>query len=245
MVRHPRTLAVFLITCTIISGCGTDRTGYHSTNPNGDGGTAVKEKPQKDYQKTPGEVHIEKPVVYYYPEEDNQQCTISLEYDGEITTVFPAFTDSENKEWSLTAMKDGTLNVDGRNLNYLFWEGSTDSFQPDFTYSYCIKGEDTENFLWEQLHKRGLTDTESGDFLTYWLPKMEHNRYNVITFIDDGYRKKAVYVAKPKPAKQIRVFMAFKRSEYELPPITDLPDIVTPGRGPDTLVEWGGMEVTD
>ena len=47
----------------------------------------------------------EKPVIYLYPEAETE-VTVSLDYDGELTCVYPAMEDGV---WTVTAAPDGTL----------------------------------------------------------------------------------------------------------------------------------------
>ena len=60
-----------------------------------------------------------KPVIYLYPEEETE-VTVSLDYDGELTCVYPAFDGGTS--WSVTAAPDGTLtDTAGQTYNYLYW----------------------------------------------------------------------------------------------------------------------------
>ena len=45
-----------------------------------------------------------------------------------------------------------------------------------------MKGEDTAKFLEGALAELGLTEKEANTFIMYWLPQMENNPYNVISF---------------------------------------------------------------
>lgn len=185
---------------------------------------------------------IEKPVIYLYPEYDYFKATVRIDYAGELKNVYPSF-DVDNK-WACTCFTDGTILVDKKHYNSLFWEGEG-GFEPDFTYSYCVKGENTAIFLDEKLHQLGLKDTECADFITYWMPRMVDNPYNIISFQEENYEDAARLHIYPNPDTVIRVFMAFKASDKELP-ITNIPDFPsTPERKGFTIVEWGGMEVTD
>lgn len=84
-----------------------------------------------------------KPVVYLYPEE-TMDVSVSLDYDGVLTTTYPAYGESG---WAVTAMPDGTLinREDGKEYSYLFWEGESDVVY-DMTHGYVVKGADTAAF---------------------------------------------------------------------------------------------------
>ena len=59
----------------------------------------------------------------------------------------------------------------------------------------------------------GLTDKEADDFITYWLPLMQENPYNIISFQTDAYTDSAKLEVVPSPDTVIRVFMAYKASD--------------------------------
>ena len=56
-------------------------------------------------RKTPAALDA-KPVIYLYPEAETE-VTVSLDYGGELTCVYPAFDGGAS--WSVTAAPDGTL----------------------------------------------------------------------------------------------------------------------------------------
>ena len=65
----------------------------------------------------------EKPVIYLYPEEE-MEVTVKLDFDGTLTSTYPAYGDG----WTVTAQPDGTLTDEkGREYYCLFWEGSLDT----------------------------------------------------------------------------------------------------------------------
>lgn len=106
--------------------------------------------------------YYDKPVIYIYPEEKTD-VELHLEFNGDLTFSYPEYTNG----WKITAYPDGTLiDQQGREYNYLFWEGKLDN-QFKITNGYCISGANTVEFLEEQLSKLGLTDKEVADFITY------------------------------------------------------------------------------
>lgn len=61
-----------------------------------------------------------KPVIYLYPEAETD-VTVTLDYDGELTCVYPVMN---GNSWMVTASPDGTLtDAVGQTYNYLYWEG--------------------------------------------------------------------------------------------------------------------------
>lgn len=45
-----------------------------------------------------------------------------------------------------------------------------------------VEGEKTAAFLERVLSEMGLVPREYNEFIVYWLPKMQNNAYNLITF---------------------------------------------------------------
>ena len=175
----------------------------------------------------------EKPVIYLYPQTETD-VSIRLDFDGELTYTYPAYGDG----WNVKAKPDGTLvNLSDNSTHYyLFWEGTA---RKDWTISegFVVKGEETEQFLKEALSAMGLTPREYNDFITYWVPRMAGNPYNLISFSRD-YEDVARLTVTPEPDSVIRVHMVWKGLDapVEIPP-QKLP---VGKREGFTLVEWGG-----
>lgn len=179
-----------------------------------------------------------KPVIYLYPEEDGTEVEVSLTYDGNLNELIPEFS-SENT-WEVVADKDGTITYNDNTYDYLFWEGDP-YYKYDFFSGFCVKGSDTEAFLDDKLHEMGLNDSETAEFIEFWLPCMEDNEYNVISFQGNTYNKGAKLDITPKPDNLIRVFMAWYPSERY---IKINPQYLEEGhRDGFTVVEWGGNKV--
>ncbi|MGM9522566.1 MAG: hypothetical protein ACI3VB_08835 [Oscillospiraceae bacterium] len=178
-----------------------------------------------------------KPVIYLYPEE-TAEVTVTLDYTGTLTTTYPEY----DGIWHVVAEPDGTLTnlADGREYSYLFWEGTGD-MEPDFSHGFCIAGEDTASFLQKVLSDMGLTPREYNEFIVYWLPLMEGNEYNLISFQQEAYTEAAGLTISPEPDSLLRVFMAWKPLDK---PIDIEPQTFSPfSREGFTVVEWGGSEI--
>lgn len=177
-----------------------------------------------------------KPVIYLYPETVTE-VTVELDYAGELTCVYPAYEDG----WRVTAYPDGTLvDADGMAYNYLYWEGS-DLGGYTMDEGFCVTGGDTAAFLEEALAKLGLNRREANEFIVYWLPLMEDNAYNLISFQTDRYTEHAKLTVSPAPDSVIRVFMSWKALEE--PVEIRAQELTAPERVGFTVVEWGGSEV--
>jgi len=187
-----------------------------------------------DWEPEPGVAY--KPVIYLYPETETD-VSVKLILDGKLICTYPAY----NTGWKVNAAPDGTLtDAKGQTYNYLYWEGQTNA-QWDMTEGFCVKGEETAAFLEEALAKLGLNRREANEFIVYWLPLMERNPYNMISFQTDIYAHAAQLQIDPEPDTLIRVFMAWKAADA----LAELPEqeLATPERNGFTVVEWGGTEL--
>ena len=182
-------------------------------------------------------VYEDKPVIYLYPEEETE-VNVKLDLDGELMHTYPKYPENG---WDVTAKPDGTLtDKDGYEYSYLFWEGVANKAW-DMSEGFVVKGEDTVSFLREKLSYMGLTPKEYNEFIVYWLPLMENNRYNLISFQQENYTEAAKLTITPQPDSMQRVFMAFKAlDEYIDVPEQELPTFERKGF---SVVEWGGAEV--
>ncbi|MBR4880543.1 MAG: hypothetical protein IKU19_01330, partial [Clostridia bacterium] len=154
------------------------------------------------------EIVDEKPVIYLYPEEETE-VSVKLKLDGELTCTYPKYKNG----WNVTAHPDGTLtDREGQIYNYLYWEGRTNA-EYDLSNGFCVKGEDTAAFLEKALEELGINRREANEFIVYWLPLMECNPYNIISFQTDIYTESAELIIDPVPDTLIRVFMAWQGSD--------------------------------
>ena len=178
-----------------------------------------------------------KPVIYLYPEQETT-VSVSLDYAGTLTATYPAYENG----WTVTAEPDGTLydEKNGDEYSYLFWEGENNT-DYDFSKGFCVAGADTADFLREKLAEIGLTPREYNEFIVYWLPKMQDNPYNLISFQSEAYTDAAKLDIDPTPDSVLRVFMAWKplHRAQTIEPQT----FASFERNGFTVVEWGGCEV--
>jgi len=187
---------------------------------------------------TPGDAAMiaAKPVIYLYPEETTE-VDVHLETDGDFIATWPAYEDG----WRVTAQPDGTLtDADGNQYSYLFWESESTAVY-DFSQGFCVAGADTGEFLRQTLSAMGLTPREYNEFIVYWLPLMQGNAYNLISFQSEAYTESARLTVFPEPDSLLRVFMAWQ-------PLTEAvkiaPQSIEPFlRNGFTVVEWGGVQV--
>lgn len=188
----------------------------------------------------PIERAADKPIIYLYPEEETQ-VTIKLGKPESLTCTYPKY--EEESGWKVTAKPDGTLTYDktGQELYSLYWEGKN-NIDIDETEGFVIKGEESSKFLEEKLEKLGLTPRESEEFIVYWLPKLEANKYNFIRFETiEKINEEMPLEIEPQPDTVIRVLMEFKGLE-EYKEVKEQ-KLETPERNGFVVVEWGGTEL--
>ena len=107
---------------------------------------------------------------------------------------------------------------------------------------FVVKGEDTIEFLEEKLEILGLNEREANEFIIYWLPKLENNKYNFIRFqTEEEINNNMPLEITPKPDTVIRVVMEFKELEESIE--IEKQQLETPERIGYTVVEWGGTEI--
>jgi hypothetical protein len=180
-----------------------------------------------------------KPIIYLYPESPTL-CSVKVTLNGELTCTYPAH--GEHGWQDFTAYPDGTLIFpDGKEYYALYWEGIQHA-EWDFSSGFCVRGEDTATFLEWALAAQGLTAREANEFIVYWLPLMQDNAYNVISFQTTAYTDGALLDIDPAPDSLLRVFMAYYASDVEV----DIKPQTFYGfdRKGFTVVEWGGSQTT-
>ncbi len=178
---------------------------------------------------------VKKPIIYIYPEKETD-INIKLLNEELLTTSYPRY----NNNWDIKAYPDGTLidNKTNKKLYALYWEG-IDNNKIVEEEGFIIEGKETSTFLEEKLSLLGLNYKEQEEFIIYWLPKLENNKYNYIRFerIEEINNYMPLEI-NPKPDTLIRIIMDYKPldkkiniKKQELKPVT---------RKGFTVVEWGG-----
>jgi len=181
-----------------------------------------------------------KPVIYLYPTEPTDvSVRVTFPLGGDFTCTYPDYGDG----WNVTAYPGGRIinKADGYEYSYLYWEGDGPA-NWDFSRGFVVKGSDTAAFLRDKLSYLGLTPREYNEFIVYWLPLMQGNDYNLITFQTQAYENCAKLQVSPKPDSVLRVFMAYKPlDKYIAVPEQKLTRFERNGF---TVIEWGGTCVS-
>lgn len=187
---------------------------------------------------------IAKPVLYLYPEKTMDVSVKLALKDSTFSCTYPDY----EKGWNVKAYPSGKLinKADKREYSYLYWELNSD-MKFDFSKGFVVKGSDTAAFLQKTLSQMGLKPKEYNEFIVYWLPRMQNNDYNFISFQGATYTDNVKLKISPKPDSVLRVNMAYKplstkkaaKVKKTLKPQT-FPEFERKGF---TVVEWGGEEI--
>ena len=92
----------------------------------------------------------------------------------------------------------------------------------------------------------GLNYKEREEFIVYWLPKLQENKYNLIKFASmDEINKSMPLNFSVQPDTVIRVMMQYKGLSKEEANRMQIPEqkLETPERKGFVAVEWGGSEI--
>ncbi len=177
-----------------------------------------------------------KPVIYLYPEKTSS-VSVKVGID-EFTVTEPAYGNG----WNVMAEPNGDLTnlADGKQYEYLFWEGKS-AKQLSMNSGSVVAKADLEGFLKDSLTKLGLNEKESAEFREFWVPKMmaTSEPYVLVSFVGaTEFNKIAPLTIEPKPDTVIRVFMYYQPlwQKIEMPAQTFT---ALPRKG-FTVVEWGG-----
>lgn len=189
-----------------------------------------------------GKIMVAKPVIYIYPTE-KKEINLELNFKGKLLTTFPKY----DKNWEVVAEPNGKIfdKKTNRYYNSLFWDGTIDFPKAHYQYEdgfLVIKEKLTEFFI-EKLEYIGLNNQETNEFIQYWLPILERNKYNFIHFlVNEDCNEIAALNIKPKPETTIRIYMEF----YGLENFINIKEqqLIKTERKGFTIVEWGGADVS-
>lgn len=181
-------------------------------------------------------IRVYKPVIYLYPAA-TQNVRVALDYNGTLTHTYPKYP---AQGWNVEARPDGELRdlATGKTYYELFWEGES-HYKYDVSTGFVVKGEETADFLDNALAQLGLNRREANEFITFWLPQLERNPYNLLHFATTEYTTQAKLNVSPHPDTEIRFILVYSPLSQ---PINIKPQTLNaPPRKGFTLVEWGGQ----
>lgn len=191
--------------------------------------------------QVPQGVIYRKPVIYLYPTQKTE-VTITLDVNGKLLTTFPKY----HENWKVIAQANGQIfdTKTKRNYSSLFWDADVQLPKEHYQYKdgFIVSKEELTAFFIEKLEHIGLNNQETNEFIQFWLPILEQNKYNFIHFlVNDACNKIAKLNVNPKPETSIRVYIEY----YNLDDYSTIKEQILPKteRKGFTLVEWGGAEI--
>lgn len=185
-----------------------------------------------------GVMCIAKPVIYLYPTVPTL-VDVSVETAGKIVVSDPHYP---REGWkNVLANPSGELIYDNRTYNELFYESEVNTYQKP-SNGIIIASNNLEDKLKSIIYQLGLNDSESREFLDFWVPKLKSLNSPYILFsVIDKSSKEAVdkVIINPAPDTRIEFIAYFKPLNF--------PTAIEPlklGNRPErigfTEVEWGG-----
>ena len=175
-----------------------------------------------------------KPIIYLYPEEETK-LEITVGKPEELLSTYPKY----NNGWKVTAHQNGDLYDESGNYYYsLFWDGKDETVE-NFEEGFVVEGKKTSEFLREKLEYIGLNGKETNEFINFWLPKLETNKFNLIRFrqTEEVNEYMPLNISKT-PDTLIRVLMDFKGLDEKIEVRPQ--ELTSTERKGFVVVEWGG-----
>ena len=182
---------------------------------------------------------MKKPIIYLYPTTETLISVKRLN-DRNITCSYPKY----NGEWKVLAKPNGDLKdlSSNKNLYSLYYESKSEIDFKIEKDGFIVNSNEVSKFLEEKLSILGLTEREAEEFIVYWLPKLEANKYNYIRFATQKeINKNMPLEINPTPDSIIRILMTFKGLDEPIK-VTEQ-KLTTPNRTGFVAVEWGGTEI--
>ncbi|PIY68969.1 hypothetical protein COY90_03135, partial [Candidatus Roizmanbacteria bacterium CG_4_10_14_0_8_um_filter_39_9] len=206
-----------------------------------------------------------KPVVYLYPEKPTA-VHLSFSSPVALNTNIPTYQNG----WLVKASPEGTLTdlqpqytdcskIDGTKFGseyavkacktnsypYIYWTGkSVENSYPLVEGGWIVEKKNLLSFMQNKLSEMGLTDKESQDMTSYWVPKMgEKNApYYQIGFLQTKDMNAFIPMnINPQPDSVLRVFLDWKALSSK-PTVVPVPQrLEKVSRNGFTYVEWGGL----
>jgi len=207
-----------------------------------------------------------KPVVYLYPEKPtdvhlsfltsvslNTQIPVyydgwfvKAQPDGTLTDLQPQFTDCSKIDSLKFGSEYSSNSCETNNYPYIYWSGKSEtSLYPKVDGGWIVEKNNLQKFMDQKLKEIGLTEKESEDMTSYWIPKMNEKNtpYYRIGFLTTNQMNKFIPMnVNPIPDSILRVFLDYKGLETRPIVVLKPQQFEKFNRHGFTLVEWGGLQ---
>ena len=194
-----------------------------------------------DFRTANSMIICDKPVIYVYPPQTDS-VSIELNLKGNFLFTYPQY----DHGWKFLADPDGTIHMNDREYQYLFWDGRTPLNNSDISWEegYVVDNDTLVSFLEQKLGEMGLSPKETDDYITYWCPRMLPHGTNYIHFMfNDEYNEYAGININPVPDNMFRVFMLWTPADRQNNSGLAEQEIPKLHREGFTVVEWGGAQI--
>lgn len=185
----------------------------------------------------------EKPVVYL-ESAIPINCSIEFENSDQFTFTYPTY----EEEWNIK-VNGNEITHKGNSYPYLFWEGQKTGLRlaNDPAASAFAATDTLTHFFESYCADAGFNNTQTTDFITYWMPRMSAFQYvKFEILLDETYSEVIgdVFVH-PKPDLQRRLFLVWEGYNEDFSEIyTSEPEqLKTPKVAGFSYMEWGGAEI--
>lgn len=182
---------------------------------------------------------VYKPIIYLYPTKP-QQLSVKLGYRDKIIVSYPEYSGT----WNVFAKPNGDIiDIDtNKNLYSLYYESDAICKFKVEKDGFVVKRDDIVNFLEDKLSILGLTYREMEEFIIYWLPVLQKNKYNYIRFASpEEINQNMPLEFSKQPNTLIRILMTYKG--LKKPIDIEEQKLESPARVGFVAVEWGGTEI--
>jgi hypothetical protein len=207
-----------------------------------------------------------KPVVYLYPEKPtsvhlsfmtpvslntqipfyNNGWFVQAQPDGTLTDLQPQYTDCSKIDSLKFGSKYAATACKTNSYPYIYWTGKSEKNPyPKVNGGWIVEKYNLQKFMDEKLKEIGLSEKESKDMTSYWIPKMAEKNapYYRIGFITTNQMNEFIPMdINPVPSSVLRVFLDFKAINSK-PLVDPEPQQFSKFiRNGFTFVEWGGLQ---
>jgi hypothetical protein len=189
----------------------------------------------EDIQDVYEEPSWDKPILYLYPQKE-MIVDVKIVNTKNIITSYPKYNDG----WKVLARPNGDLFDISSNKYYygLYWdEGYSSKY--NFKEGFYVTKDNAIEFLENKLQTIGLNDKERDEFIMYWLPILEKNGKNLVSFeFTDDRNNNSPLVIEPTPDSMLRFGIHIKKVKNKI----NIKEQVLPTfeRKGFAAVEWGG-----
>lgn len=192
---------------------------------------------------------VRKPVIAFRDFSTDTEITLSVDFSGNYKTIYPKETTRNDQtiSWTGKVFAGNKFKIENKNYPYLFWDGL---LSPDlnfhFNEGYCIADKNVIEFFEDKCASFGLDSSLTADFITFWAPYLQENKYSLIRFLTEEECNQLAHLTiepnNTEPIQVVRFYMIFKAvDEMVNLPEPNLP--VSKLNDNPKIFDWGGFQI--